>query len=298
MKRHYVIRLNRLQLSGRFLRRATLVFGAVGVLAVFTICLTTAFGEYSVSIWSVIRTLLGHGSPVDNVVIRLFRLPRVLECVLVGTALGLSGGAYQALTRNPLASPDIIGVNEGAAVVAVFMILHGAPADLVPLGAFAAAIGVVIIVGLLGVRRRFSMYRLILIGIGISAFCGAAISYLLTPPSSSAEFYRLDIAQQWLVGAMSGASWHGVRVLALALLVITPIVLALSRQLDTFQLGDDLARAMGLRVVRLQIALALLGALPPAVVVSIAGADRLCRLHLAPYRPAPRPDLKLGLLAG
>ena len=266
-----MLRADRLHSSIRLPRRATIVFLALGSASLAVICLTTAFGEYSISVWSVISTLFGHGSRVDNVVIRLFRLPRILECVLVGAALGLSGGVYQALTRNPLASPDIIGVNEGAAVVAVFMILRGSPADLVPIGAFGGAIAVVLIVGALGVRRQFSMYRLILVGIGISSFGGAIIAYLLTLPSSSANFYRLEVAQQWLVGAMSGASWHGVRVLGLALLIITPIVLALSRELDTFQLGDDLSTALGLRSTRLQIVLALLGALLAAVVVSVAG---------------------------
>jgi iron complex transport system permease protein len=270
MRRHLVIRVRRPGLSARLPARPTVVLALLLVLTAVCVCLTAAYGDYPIPISGVLLAIAGHGTPIDNLIVLQTRLPRIGECVLLGAALGLSGGIFQTLTRNPLAAPDVIGVNEGAAVVAVWMLLAGAPAGLVPVGALAGALAAVAAVALLGVRRRLSMYRLILVGIGINTLAAAVIAYLLTQ-TSPANFDRLQVAQQWLFGSTSGATWGGVREIALALLVITPLVFACGSQLNTLQLGDDLGAALGVPVVRLQLVSAGLGALLAAIVVSIAG---------------------------
>ena len=270
MSRHLVVRATRPEISMRLPARAVAVSVLLIALILVAVCLTTAYGEFPISLPEVVRAVFGHASSVDNLVVGEFRLPRVIECVLIGAALGLSGAIFQTLTRNPLAAPDIIGVNEGAAVVAVWMLLAGVPTGLVPAGAFAGALVAVAVVALLGVRRRLSMYRLILIGIGINALGDAVVAYLLTH-ASPANFEQLQVAQQWLVGSTAAATWSSVRVIALAVLIIAPLALAAGRQLNTFQLGDDLAIALGVRTTSLQVCLAGLGALLAAFVVSVAG---------------------------
>jgi iron complex transport system permease protein len=275
MRRHLVIRSPGFSVrlpafSVRLPLRPTAVLATLLALTVVAVCLATSFGEYSLPVPEVLRTIAGQGTAIDNLVIVQFRLPRIVECVLIGAALGLSGGIFQTLTRNPLAAPDVIGVNEGAAVVAVWLLLAGAPAALVPVGAFAGALGAVGLVALLGVRRQLSMYRLILVGIGINTLAAAVIAYLLTR-ASPANFDRLQVAQQWLFGSVAGATWYNVGVVALALVVITPLVFACGRQLNTLQLGDDLGVGLGVPIVRVQLVTAGLGALLAAVVVSVAG---------------------------
>lgn len=270
MTRYYVLRSGRPAVSLRLPARAVVV--SVGLLAgiMAAVCLTAAFGEFAVPVPDVAATLLGHGSHLDALVILQFRLPRIAECVLAGAALGLSGGIFQLLTRNPLAAPDVIGVNEGAAVVAVWLLLAGAPVSAVPAGAFAGALAAVAAVGALAVRRRLSMYRLLLVGIGINTLGAAIVAYLLTHVSS-ADFERLAVAQQWLLGSVSGSTWADVRLLALVLLAATPVALAAGRQLNAFALGDDLGTALGVPVTVMQLTLAGTGALLAAVVVSVAG---------------------------
>jgi iron complex transport system permease protein len=268
MSRHLVIRTARPEVSLRLPTRPTILSGILLISLFVALCLATAFGFYAISPLKVVKALVGSGAHLDVFVIREIRLPRVLEGLLVGAALGLSGAIFQSLSRNPLASPDILGINEGAAVVAVWMILQNYPANLIPLGAFGGALGAIAILALLGVRRHFSIYRLMLIGVAINTFAGATVAYLLTRP---APVGRQLAAQQWLFGSLVSATWGSIRILALTLIVLAPLALILGRQLNTFQLGDDLAVSLGIRTTLLQLLLAAVGALLAAVVVAFAG---------------------------
>lgn len=254
--------------SARIPRRALVVTVTIAVVVVIAICVSLAFGEYPISIGAVISGLVGHGSALNKLVVREIRLPRIALAGLVGGALGLSGAIFQSLTRNPLASPDIVGISEGAAVVAVAMIIGGVSSQLVPLGAFAGALGAMAIVVALGARRHFSFYRLILIGIAINVFGSAAVAYMLT----KAQFTQAaPLAQQWLLGSVGAPGYQDVVIMLIALAVLLPVAFALARQLNALQLGEDLARALGVPVVGAQLALATVGALLAAVAVSVAG---------------------------
>jgi iron complex transport system permease protein len=268
VKRTLALRLERPELSARLPTRATLVCATLGLAIALAVCLATAFGYYPISPISVIQALLGARSHLDIFIVRDIRLPRILEGALAGAALGLSGAILQALTRNPLASPDILGINQGAAVVAVWLIVEDAPYNLVPIGAFAGASAVIAILALLGVRRRFSIYRLMLIGVGINAFCAAIVGYLLTLPIPPD---RVVSAEQWLFGSVEAATWFDIRILSAALIVVVLSVALLSRQLNAFQLGPEVAVGLGVRPNLVQILLALCAAILAAVVVSVAG---------------------------
>jgi iron complex transport system permease protein len=269
MSRHLVLSSSRPEASLRLPRRALVVTMILAACVFIAVCLATAYGVYTISPFSVVRALIGNGSRLSVFVIRDIRLPRVLLGALVGGALALSGALLQGLSRNPLASPDILGINGGAAVVAVYLILGGASYSVVALGSFGGAIGVIVFLALVGIRRRFSIYRLLLVGVAVNVLCGAAIAYLIETTNAGTE--RTAKAQGWFFGTIEFATWRDVHYVAGAIVVLLPLVLALGRQLNVSQLGDDLAVGLGLRLNVLEIALALIAALLAAVVVAVAG---------------------------
>ncbi|WP_261555493.1 FecCD family ABC transporter permease [Frankia tisae] len=268
--RRVSVRVARPEFSRQISTRSVTVLLVVLAATTVAIILTTAYGDYSVPLNRTVEAILGNGDPIDTLVIRDHRLPRVLMCVLVGAALALSGGVFQTLTRNPLAAPDIIGVTQGAAVVAVWMILRGLPEAVLPVGAFAGAMAALAVVAVLGVRRDLSMYRLILIGIGLNTLIGAAVTYLIAR-ANAVERERLNLAEQWLVGSTSATTWPKVGIAAGTLALLTPAILSCGRSLNTLQLGDDLGAALGVPIRRLQLTTVSLAALLAAVAVSVTG---------------------------
>jgi iron complex transport system permease protein len=195
------------------------------VLAVVTLALAVVAvgsGDYPVSPAEVVDTLLGGGSRATSFVIETLRLPRVLCAILVGVALGISGAMFQSLTNNPLGSPDIIGFTTGSAVGALAVItLLGGVGLQVSGGALAGGLLTAALVYALSFRRGVSGYRLVLVGIGISAMALAAIDYLLT----RARIEEAVAATVWLVGSLNGRGWDQVRPLAGALVVLVPAAL-------------------------------------------------------------------------
>jgi iron complex transport system permease protein len=204
------------------------VTAALAVVAIGT-------GDYSVSPGEVIDTLLGGGSRATSFIIETLRLPRVLCAVLVGIAFGISGAMFQSLTNNPLGSPDIVGFTTGSAVGALFVItVLGGSGLQVSAGALAAGlITAALVYGLAFKRSGVSGYRLVLVGIGISALAMAAIDYLLT----RARIEEAVAATVWLVGSLNGRGWDQVRPLAAALVVLVPAALLLARPLRLLEMG-------------------------------------------------------------
>jgi iron complex transport system permease protein len=195
-------------------------------------------------------------------------LPRALTGLLVGAALGLSGAIFQSIARNPLASPDIIGVTYGASAFAVFAIVTlGLTGVAVSGFAITGAVLTAFIMYVLAWRQGVSSYRLILIGIGIGAIATSVTSYLLTKA-------RVEIAQQaliWLTGSLNGRDWSNVRSMGLTLAVLTPLLVYLVHRLRILQLGDETAYGLGLRVETSRLGLIVVGVLLAAVAVAAAG---------------------------
>lgn len=282
MTRNVVIRVDGLGVSLRAPRRPIIVVVTLVLSLLFAITLMTAYGYDPIPITEVVRAVLGQGSALDQLVVLQFRLPRILEGAVVGGALGLSGAIFQSLTRNPLATPDLMGINQGAAVVAIWMILAGYPPDAIPGGALLGALAASALVGLLAVRGRFSMYRVLLVGIGVNSFAAAIVAYLLT--RATYEQSTITYAQQWLVGSLYFASWHSIRIVGIAFALLAPLCFALGRTLNAFQLGDDIALGLGVRAGRLQIGLAGIGAILAATAVSVAGP-----IGFVPFSPRTSP---------
>lgn len=243
----------------------TLVVAAVGF-GTFVWSLTV--GDFPIPIADVLSSLVGRGSEDADFIVRTLRLPRGLVGLMVGGAFGLSGAIFQRLARNPLASPDIIGINAGAAVAAVFVIviLHGSSQQ-VTFGALAGALLTSIAIYLLAHRRGVSGYRLVLVGIGVTAVLGSITSYLLT----RARIYDAQRAAVWLTGSLNARGWDHVRPLVVALGLLGPVAVALARHLRMLELGDDAARGLGTRVETSRGALLLVGVLLAAVSTASAG---------------------------
>ena len=256
------------RLSVRYNVRALVVGGLIWVATGVFLLVQLAVGEYQMSPGDVFGTLSGHGSPGDEFIIYSLRLPRVLTAVLVGLALGMSGAIFQSLTRNPLGSPDIIGFTQGAALAALaqIVIFHGTQTE-IAMSALGGGLAVSVLVYVLAYRKGVQGYRLILVGIGISALLVSATSYLLL----RAQVLDAQVAFVWLTGSLNARGWEHVVPLALALVVLVPVTLSMSRPLRLLEMGDETAHALGVRVERSRSWLLVLGTALCAVAVSSAG---------------------------
>ncbi|WP_370247092.1 FecCD family ABC transporter permease [Nocardioides sp.] len=242
-----------------------LVLLAVGLLG-FAASITV--GDFPVPLRSVPGAVLGTGPDDVVFIVRELRLPRALTAVLVGAAFGVSGAIFQGLARNPLASPDIIGITAGSSAAAVFLIVVAqATGTALALGALAGGLLTAVAIYLLAWRRGVASARLILVGIGVSAVLSAVTSYLLT----RAEIYEAQQATVWLTGSLNARGWDHVRPVGLALLVLVPTALVLTRHLRVLQLGDDTARALGARVEQARLGLVLVAVGLASVATAAAG---------------------------
>lgn len=267
--RRVTIRPARVPVSTRVSLR-TLALGALAaVLAVVIATVTMTLGEFPLTFADVVRATFGIGAvPGDHeFIVRTLRLPRVLTAALVGAALAASGAIFQALVRNPLVAPDIIGINAGAALVAVFLIVVTRVPALVPVGAFVGAVTTAFAVYALTWRKGISGNRLVLVGIGVNAVLGALTTLILV----RFPVEQIAPAVLWTTGTLYATTWRDVTVLAVSLVVLLPAGLWLTRHLGALQLGDEAARSLGVRAERSRAALILVGAALAAVAVSAGG---------------------------
>ncbi|MEW6152943.1 MAG: iron chelate uptake ABC transporter family permease subunit [Actinomycetota bacterium] len=248
-------------------RVAGVSFALLGVIALAG-AVSISVGDFPIPLAEVVPAVFGYGDTDAFFIVNTLRLPRVLTGALVGAAFGLSGAVFQSLARNPLASPDIIGVNAGAAAAAVLVIVVvGGTSTQVSLGALAGALATAVAVYLLAYRRGVTGYRLVLVGIGVTAMLSSITSYLLT----RAEIFQAHQATVWLTGSLNGRGWEHVRPVTLALVLLLPLTLGLGRQLRALQLGDDAARGLGTRVEAARAGLIISGVGLAAVATASAG---------------------------
>ncbi len=208
-------------------------------------------GSTVYSLREVFAVVVGDDAPGAEFVVGRLRLPRATLAVLVGLSFGLAGVTFQTLLRNPLASPDIIGVTEGAsAAAAIAIVSFGLSGLAVSWLAVAAGMGVALAIYLLAYRRGVAAgTRLILIGIGVAAMMQSLISWQLERATNS----QIAEALRWLTGSLNGALWRDVHIVLVALVVLGTLVLVQTRNLAAAQLGDDAASALGVRVERFRL---------------------------------------------
>ncbi|MBC3191445.1 iron chelate uptake ABC transporter family permease subunit [Pseudonocardia sp. C8] len=279
--------------------RPVVVFALSAVVLVLAAAVNLGRGDYPIAITDVLLTLFGGGDAGQQLVVLELRLPRTLVGALVGAALAVSGGIFQSIARNPLASPDIIGIQAGASAAAVFVIvLGGGTAGVgglfaslgIPLAALAGGLLGAVVIYLLAWRRGIQGFRLVLVGIGVNAVLIAAVHWLLTV----AQIYQAAQAQVWLTGSLNARSWNEVLPLAGTMLVLVPASLVLVHVLGALRYDDDTARGLGVRVDRSRTALLLVAVVFASVATAAAGpiafvalvtpqiAQRLCRTGTPP----------------
>lgn len=221
---------------------ATIVLGVL-VFALFAVALMVGNTFYTPD--EVIRVILGETVPGASFTVGDLRLPRAVLAVLTGIAFGMAGVCFQTMLRNPLASPDIIGISNGAGAAAVFgIIVLSVNGPVVSLLALGGAVVTALVIYLLSIKGGFAGTRLILIGIGVAAMLQSVISYML----SRAANWDIQTAMQWLTGSLNNASWERVLPMAIAAAIIVPLMLSQGRALGALQLGDDSAAGLGIRV--------------------------------------------------
>lgn len=290
-------------LSAMFRLRPLLVLLGASLAAFVLLVVNLGFGDYHIAPGQVVSTLLGGGDYGDQLVIFDLRMPRSLAGLLVGASLGLSGAIIQTLARNPLASPDILGITWGAGAAATATVVLGGTAGVVSGSVEAVGLPVVALLG--GVLTGLALYlltasmdplRLVLVGVGITAITSNFTYWLLT----AGDVNETGRALVWLTGSLNGRSWEQVVPVAVALVILVPFVLVGTHTLGALQFDDDTAHALGVRVVAARRALLLAAVLLAAVATAAAGPIQfvaLCAPQIAlRLARAPRPPL-LGSMA-
>ncbi|PTL74597.1 ABC transporter permease [Rathayibacter caricis DSM 15933] len=229
-------------------RRSVVAVLAVAVVVAFALSLV--YGQTVYTPDEVLRVILGEQVPGASFTVGRLRLPRAVLAVLVGLCFGLGGVSFQTMLRNPLASPDIIGISAGASAAAAFAIVTlSLGSTQVSILAITAGLAVALVVYALAYRSGVAGTRLILIGIGVAAMLDSVTAYIL----SRAAAFDFQEASRWLTGSLNGARWEEVVPVLVAVVVLTPVLLLSSRDLAGTQLGDDTASALGIRVNRTRL---------------------------------------------
>ncbi len=254
----------------RHRHRLPILLGA-GVALALVCLVATSLGSLRFSVGETITALWrGSTNPTANQVIHNLRLPRVLIAVLVGMSMGVAGGILQSVLRNPLASPQIIGVNTGAGLLAVaIMVLAPGRIGLIPPAAFAGALLAALLVYALGAglgAAPSSTVQIVLAGVAVSAFFGAATSALMIVFSD-----ELAVTYTWLIGGLSGRGWAYVRLLWPYSLSGLLVAMLLAPALNLFALGDEVGRSLGLSVGMYRAGSIFVAAWLAGSAVSVAG---------------------------
>ncbi|CAL9579494.1 Ferric enterobactin transport system permease protein FepG [Streptomyces sp. enrichment culture] len=255
-------------LSVRLDVRAFTVVVLLMLLALGASVLLIGTGDFPMSASDVLTTLVGQGDEGQEFIVTELRLPRVLVGLLVGASLGIGGSLFQSISRNPLGSPDILGLGQGATAGALTVIvLFSGTANQVALGALAGGLITGTAIYVLAWKRGVHGYRLVLVGIGVSAVVTAVNGYLLT----KSDIVDAARAVVWMTGSLDGRDWDQVWPLLALCAVLVPVVLANSRALRMTEMGDDISNALGVRVERLRLVLMLSAVLLTASATAAAG---------------------------
>lgn len=283
------LRVTRLRRRARTVATTvTLVLVAAG-LAVAALML----GDYPLSATDVVRALVGLDDGPARIVVLDFRLPRVGLGILVGVAFGLAGALFQSVLRNTLASPDVIGVSQGASAGAVgALLLAGVTGPWVSVAAFAGGAAVGLLLYAVAWRGGMTGYRFVLSGIGVAYVCTSVVGYLLT----RSDVQEAQAALLWMTGSLAQADWPLVTTLAVALAALVPLVLVVARGLDLLLLGDEQAAGLGLRPEVTRASVIALGVALACAATAAAGPVAFVALIAAPVARRLLGDGSLALV--
>lgn len=244
------------------------VCAILAVIAVVVALITISSGEYQVSLPDVVRALFGQAEGRIHMVVVEWRLPRTALALILGAALGIGGAIFQSLTRNPLGSPDIIGFDAGAysGALVVIILLHGGYYAIAG-GALVGGLVTALMVYFLAYNRGVQGFRLIIVGIGVSAMLNSINTWMLLRA-------KLEVAMAaaiWGAGSLNGLGLDRLGPASLVLAVLIPMALLMARPMAQLELGDDAARALGINAERSRLALLVIGVALTATVTATAG---------------------------
>ncbi|MDX3003096.1 iron ABC transporter permease [Kribbella solani] len=284
------------------MRSRTVVLSILfAALAIAIALVSLSVGTARLPLTDVVEVLLGGGRRGTRLVVLELRLPRIATGLLVGIALAVSGALLQTLSRNALASPDIVGVNSGASAGAVAVIvLAGTGGG--NISGFAAKVGIpaaavlggllaTLIVGALSIQRGVvDAGKVVLIGVGIAAAANSLVAWMLV----IGDVNDAGRAAAWLAGSLNSRAWSDAIPVLIAVVLLLPVAMMFNRDLSALVLGDDVASSLGVRVARIRLALLVIatvlaamataGAGPIAFVALVAPqvAQRLTRMERPP----------------
>lgn len=293
MKGSFMLLLRFGVISLRWRVRSVIACALLLAVVLWLAALLVASGTLSFTAGEVLASLTGGNTdPMTQRVITLVRMPRALTAILVGGALGMAGAIFQSISRNPLGSPDIIGFTTGAATGAIMqIILYNAGPVETSAAAVLCGVATAAIVFLLSIHGRTSGgYRLVLVGVGV----GATLSGVNTVLLVMGDLDQAASAQLWLSGSLDSRSWAHVIPAATGFLLIVPVVVLFARNLDILEMGDDVARELGIPVerTRLVLVMAAVGltsiataAAGPIAFVALAAPQIARRLTASPQVP-------------
>ena len=240
------------------------IFAAIALTGFIT---SIALGSVKVPVQEIISALTGGEPGIFEQIIWNIRLPRTIVAALVGVNLALAGAILQAIMKNPLADPHIIGISSGAGLTGILvMLVFPGYEYLVTPAAFIGALLAAGCIYLLAWKNGIRPVRIILAGVAVSAFLGAGISALMI-------FYsdKVHGALMWMVGGLAARSWPHVEIIYPYTFVCLLLALAGSRHLNILQLGDEIAQGLGLRVELTRLVMTVIAALLAASAVSVVG---------------------------
>ena len=271
----------------RPLRRVRLVVAALAVATLGAVLVRVLLGDYVVALADLVPILRGEtlpNAPGASFIVMEAKLPRALVGAIAGMAFGASGAMFQTTLRNPLASPDIIGISLGASAAAVIALTFlDAQGIWLPAAALAGALAVSLLMYAVGRGTLVAGQRMVLVGIGIAALLSSVIQFVMTRTS----IQDAQAALVWLTGSLARATWPVIGLLSAAVLVLAPLLALCARWMRLAELGDDLSTTLGAPAGRARLGLVVAVALaavatsatgPIAFVAFLAGpiARRLC----------------------
>lgn len=281
MKNLTHIRFAKVPVSLLLHKKSVLATIILAVASVIAFLLSASLGDMRIHPLDVISAMFGNGTEEHRIVVQTLRLPRIIAAFLVGAALAVAGAILQGIIRNPLASPDIIGITGGASVTAVAFIsyLSGTVSIVwLPVAAIIGAGITSIVIYLLAWKNGVTPIRLVLIGIGVN-FLLASITkvMLVTNP-----IYTSSQAYVWLTGTVYGTDWSIVWMIVPWVAVFIPIAFIFARNVNILQLGDDIAAGAGSSVQRQRFTLLMISVALAGAAVSVGGAISFVGL-IAPH---------------
>ncbi|MED4225367.1 iron ABC transporter permease [Neobacillus cucumis] len=256
-------------------RKAALLLFILLLVTFFVLVFSTGAGDMKIKPLTVIKVLLGGGPEMEKLIITSFRLPRIIVALLVGMSLAVAGGILQGMIRNPLASPDVLGITGGAAVAVVGFLAAFSDKNnaltisiaWLPLAAFLGAGLVAFLVYFLAWKNGVSPIRLVLIGIGISTLMQALTTLMMI----MGPIYQASQANIWITGTVYGSNWKNVMTLLPWTVIFLLIAFISAQSINIQELGDEVATGLGGKVQKQRFLLLLISTALIGSSVAFAG---------------------------